>query len=110
MIIIHNNNNNNNNNNNTSNNNDENNNKIIHHSFIIHPIFEWLLLTWKAVSLALDEKKTPRSLVLAFGRIPGDATEDVLSFVLMEVDVTPDMGVSKNSGTPKWMVYNGKPS
>ena len=20
-----------------------------------------------------------------------------------------DMGVSKNSGTPKWMVYNGKP-
>ena len=21
-----------------------------------------------------------------------------------------DMGVSKNNGTPKWMVYNGKPS
>ena len=22
---------------------------------------------------------------------------------------TPEIGVSKNSGTPKWMVYNGKP-
>lgn len=51
--------NNNNNNNNTNNydddDDDHNDNKIIHHSFIIHPIFEWLLLTWKAVSL--DEKK-----------------------------------------------------
>ena len=29
--------------------------------------------------------------------------------ILIMVYYNPDMGVSKNRGTPKWMVYNGKP-
>ncbi len=28
---------------------------------------------------------------------------------LSGVDVNLQLGVSKNRGTPKWMVYNGKP-
>ena len=29
---------------------------------------------------------------------------------MVTVDLYNQMGVSKNKGTPKWMVYNGKPS
>ena len=34
-------------------------------------------------------------------------TTDVEKKQAMQIQ---EMGVSKNSGTPKWMVYNGKPS
>ena len=34
----------------------------------------------------------------------------IFSVVLKKLyDNDNDMGVSKNKGTPKWMVYNGKP-
>ena len=36
---------------------------------------------------------------------PGPEVEHVLLLLLLKVNID----VSKNSGTPKWMVYNGKP-
>ena len=40
-------------------------------------------------------------------KTPEVSSAGVLSFILNSMDL--DSGVSKNRGTPKWMVYNGKP-
>ena len=34
-------------------------------------------------------------------------TSPIVVYIYMDVDVSTYMRVSKNRGTPKWMVYNG---
>ena len=33
----------------------------------------------------------------------------MLQYIVTIITICNNMGVSKNRGTPKWMVYNGKP-
>ena len=55
-------------------------------------------------------KKTTKEKRLT--KVAADAFEPIQSWRILcpTLRVVKDMGVSKNRGTPKWMIYNGKPN
>ena len=75
--------------------------------------YAWLLHVFRAVS----RRNSPRALQLSISRAKPCMSSkmsryDWLSWATCwqkDMQTHNDMGVSKNRGTPKWMVYNGNP-
>ena len=67
-------------------------------------------LLWGVV-LAIDAMAcTSKTIGVKTTKISGIFSKAFfLKTKILSKAITPDMGVSKNSGTPNWMIYKGKP-